>query len=347
MTFFNGSIRTLLLTGGGGGGGGAQGFQGRQGAQGAQGAAGNQGAQGSGAVAGATSDMQASLGTKTAGASTKFMPVDSTLPMPRLDQVGTPTADLGLNGFGFTNLRRALADLDALTLADALAQNVIELREDWGNGDPVGTNKWTAVVNGTGAAVTAVVTGSLLTAKNVGIVQLARGTVAGNRAGNFLGTSGASYTVGTDGQIYYYFLFQVPTVSDGTNTFRCTFGLGDTSAAGDQVNGVYCVVDTTITANIQLSTAASSTRTLVAGTTAVAGGTWVLARIKKANATTTFGLEVWVAGAWVDQSISISSNVPTVPMDLFIKLDGSVGTANRTIVFDFVHFRNSLPLGRT
>lgn len=46
MGFFNPSIRTLTLSGGGGGGGGAQGAQGRQGAQGASGAPGTSGAQG-------------------------------------------------------------------------------------------------------------------------------------------------------------------------------------------------------------------------------------------------------------------------------------------------------------
>lgn len=254
------------------------------------------------------------------------------------------TADLPMGTHKFTGLSQGNAGGDSMRIDDNSLQYQVEVKEDWDNGGITGTRAWVTVVSGTGAAVTAVTTAT--SDKNVGVVQLARGTVAGNRAGLFLGATVATWTIGANGNTRELWLFQIPTLSDGTNTFRCVLGRGDTSAAGDQVNGVYIVVDTTVTTKIQLCSAAASTRTLVAGTFDVAGATWVLAAIKKSDGGTTHGLEVWTGGAWVDQGISISTNIPTATLDILCKLDGSVGTTSRTMLVDFVHHRTTFPTGR-
>jgi hypothetical protein len=72
----------------------------------------------------------------------------------------------------------------------------------------------------------------------------------------------------------------------------------------------------------------------------------VLARIKKSDASATFGLDVFTGGAWTDQGIAISTNIPTTALEPCCKIDKTVGISARTLLIDFCHTRILYPNGR-
>lgn len=254
------------------------------------------------------------------------------------------TADQPMGAHALTGLRATAAAGESVRYEDIVAQYTVDFREDWVNGDVTGTQKWVNVVAGTGT-VTSSTNG--VSDMHPGVLVLSRGTTAVSRAGTFQGTTAAAWVLGTNGTLYQHWCFRIATLSDGTNTFLCYLGHGDTPAAGAQVNGVTIVIDTTTDSHIGLQARSSSAGAVSFGTFVVPANTWINARIKKSDGSTTFGLEVLIAGVWTDQGISISTNIPTTQVDVLAKLDGTVGTANRTLEIDFVHQRVVFPNGRT
>lgn len=143
--------------------------------------------------------------------------------------------------------------------------------------DEIGLMGWRTGVAGTGADLT--LTGE---AGHPGILDFGCGTVAGGRAGVFLGeTTGALLHMllsTTQGQLDIEWLvrFNANALSS-VNLERFVVGLGDNldiAAGSEQANGIYCEFDPLASANFQLTTASASTRTKTVTSIAVAASTW-------------------------------------------------------------------------
>lgn len=193
----------------------------------------------------------------------------------------------------------------------------------------VGNLGWTTTVNGAGTLCAAVAVG----ADNLhpGVMSCTTGTTAAGRATQLLGP-GSAIALG-NGEITVSGLVQIPTLSDGAQTFRIYFGLGDNSAAGDQTDGVYFTYSSTLNAgNWTGQTANNTTYTqLDLATAATTGWTKLTFIINAAGTSVQFYINGTAAGA------PVTTNLPAAGRDFapVIKIEKSVGTTARTFFVDY------------
>lgn len=193
----------------------------------------------------------------------------------------------------------------------------------------VGNLGWTTTVNGAGTLCSAVA----VAADNLhpGVVSCTTGTTAAGRATEMLG-SGSSIALG-NGVITVAGVLQLPTLSDGAQTYRIYFGLGDNSGAGDQTDGIYLTYSSTLNAgNWTGQTANNGVYTQldlgVAATTA-----WTkIAFITNAAGTS---VQFYVNGTAV--GAPVTTNLPAGGRDFapIFKIEKSVGTTARTMLVDY------------
>lgn len=169
-----------------------------------------------------------------------------------------------------------------------------------------------------------------------GVVQLTTNT---NTAGSSYYALGyQSTTLGNiilgGGSIDLYQIVQIPTLSDGTNTFEVSFGFGDSFNFSNTSpdNGVFFNYSSTINSGQwQLSTSAATVTTTSNTATAVTTN-WTTLRIN-INAAGTL-CTFYVNGTSVG---TISTNIPTTTISPFFTIAKSAGTSARVINIDLVY----------
>lgn len=199
----------------------------------------------------------------------------------------------------------------------------------------VGQLGWVLNVSGTGAAGAIVSTGATSTHKAIGEFQLATGTTTTGRSKLNLGNNGSC--MNTLGAMAFVARVRVPTLSDGTNTYRATVGFGDGNGAGEHTDGIYWEYDSPTSANWRFVVAGAATRTKTSsGKAASTGYIYLGAFVNVAGTRADFfhsdnGRQYVVAGSTSD------ANLPT-GTELFcpgiLTIEKSAGTTDRQIVID-------------
>ena len=191
-----------------------------------------------------------------------------------------------------------------------------------------GKLNWRPTFSGTGAAITLVTTNQDST--HHGVIQLDTGTTnAGALAFGRFSASTPIRTFGA-GQIFTQeWLVRIPTLSDGTNTYKFHCGwLSALSVAS--TDGIYFEFDSTASANWRGITRAASTSTVASGgsNVAVAAGSWIRLTITWDGTTVSF----YVNGTLIGTS---TTNIPSASISEAIAVTKSAGTTSRTILIDY------------
>lgn len=166
--------------------------------------------------------------------------------------------------------------------------------------------------------------------KHIGVVQLDRGTTAGNVSSIAIQAAGTLNPLqfGANQNWTQDWIIQIPTLSDGTNTYALRFGYTDTSAALP-VNGAYIEANVPATTTWKGVAMVATVPTLATGgtPTTVVAGSWIHLRTTWDGTTLSF----FVDGV----SIGSTATVPTgVNVCEFAHILGSAGTTSRTVLID-------------
>ncbi len=198
-----------------------------------------------------------------------------------------------------------------------------------------GNTGWTSVASGAGTGPVAGGLGDLFN-RCVGTVAQHTGSTSAGRSTLYHGTIG----IGCDyGAFSIQYRVDIPVLSDGTDTYSCIWGFGDTTGAAiQQVNGIYFRYDSTTSSNWILETANGSVRTSTISSTAVTAGT---------AAWTTLRIDVNAAGTLATYSVNgtsigtVSTNLPVYPTQFtpLMKIVKSVGTNDSVIYTDYAFFK--------
>jgi len=213
------------------------------------------------------------------------------------------------------------------------------MSDDFINGNSSSGLNWRSGVSGTGSAITQLVGDS----GHPGVTSLATGTTTTGVAWYSLGpNSSAQPIVLGGGAITLLFVFQAPTLSNGTDTFAIRCGLSGTQTGGNYDNGVYFEYnDSGAQPNIQLFTSAASVKTQTDSGVALSGATWTTVRfVVNAGATSVayFINEVSVG--------TITTHIPTVAISPQFEIIKSAGTTSRLMYMDLFYMYQNLTSNR-
>jgi hypothetical protein len=203
----------------------------------------------------------------------------------------------------------------------------VSILDDWISGVVASNLGWTTTSNGTGAA--AALNTANIAASNPGLVQLDTGTTTTGRCSLTLGTS--ILTVG-GGFISVDVQLLIPILSVVAQEYIIRVGFGDTTGAGDMVDGIYFEYNRLISTNWILKTASNSTRTQVISSIAVGTVFTDLAfEINDSATRVDFFIDGVSAG-------TIATNIPTGTARAFgplLKIEKSAGTTTRQLIVDY------------
>lgn len=175
--------------------------------------------------------------------------------------------------------------------------------------------------SGTGAAVTPAQTA---TAGHPGVISMSPGTTATGYIEMYMNPQGIRAGAG---EIDVTWIVQVPTLSNGTDTFTVLAGIGNTVTAGSQTQGIFF--------NYTHGTNSGKWLCNTIGTTADSGvtvvaGTWYTLRILL-DSTASNGY-FFINGALV---ATITTNLPNGTFGPNIYISKSLGTTARTFLVDY------------
>lgn len=203
------------------------------------------------------------------------------------------------------------------------------------NGATFGRAGWRVGYSGSGSAgVTLVSTGQDST--HFGVVSLDAGTTTSGVSAICRGSAGTltHVTWGTGQAFTQDWLIQIPTLSDGTNTYTLQIGWPNlTTAATD---GIYFEYSSTLSSgNWRGVSRASSVTTLASGgsTVAAASGTWIHLQITWDGTTWTF----YVNGTSIGTTTAAQS-IAGFPCASITK---SAGGSNRNLLIDLYQEKRS------
>jgi hypothetical protein len=182
---------------------------------------------------------------------------------------------------------------------------------------------WRASFAGTGAAINIVTTGQDST--HFGVVDCVSGTTATGQAVGSM--SVGSVTFGA-GQVFeQHWIVQIPTLSDGTNTYAARWGWCDSASV--PTNGLYFEYLQTTSVNWRGVAMLASAPTVAAGGTAVpvANGAWIHLKTTWDGTTATFSVNGVVIG-------TLTTGMPTVAVARGFGLIKSVGLTSRDVLTD-------------
>jgi hypothetical protein len=117
----------------------------------------------------------------------------------------------------------------------------------------------------------------------------------------------------TTGHVWRYETrFQIPTISNGTDTFTFSAGFHDATAAVDAVDGAYVKIESNAAAALQCMTSANSVRTTTSSGVTIVAGTWYRVVIVVTNVTKV-EFYVYAEGSAFPSSptVTITTNIPT------------------------------------
>ena len=156
-------------------------------------------------------------------------------------------------------------------------------------------------------------------------------------------STGGGITLG-GGVLTINWVFNIRTLSTGTNTYDFYVGLGDTVASGtDQSNGCYIYYNSGVNSgNWVYKTASASSRTATNSSTAVTTG-WHNAQIvvNAAASSVTYFMD------GVSLGTAIATNIPTTQINPFIIISRTAGTiAANSLSVDLVYVNYTLTSAR-
>jgi hypothetical protein len=175
-----------------------------------------------------------------------------------------------------------------------------------------------------------------------GIMQLTTNTATNGASFIILGTPNSStnnnFILG-GGSLDIYWVFQLSALSDGTDTYQVSIGLGDTfnTPTTSFDNGVFFNYSSTINSgNWQGSTSSSSSKSIVnSSVAATTNFTTLRMNINAAATLCTF----YVNGTSVG---TISTNIPTTRVSPCAVIAKSAGTSTRNLNLDLMYLYQSL-----
>ena len=175
-----------------------------------------------------------------------------------------------------------------------------------------------------------------------GVVELSTSTSATGRAaiGTSVGTTAQSMILG-GGRILYEANVMVPTLSTSGERYQLLSGLTSTNNSVNISNGVMFLYDeggvttgSAASANWQVYTAASSSRTFTTTSVAVTAGQWYrLQAIVNAAGTS--------VGFYIDGTLvrTETATIPSAAIGISNQIFKSVGTTARTAQVDYIYFK--------
>lgn len=206
-------------------------------------------------------------------------------------------------------------------------------------GTTISPNDVAAQNSGTGASTSGANTGI---ANRPGAVTSSTGATATGRSG--ISSSLASFFFG-GGTWVYETAVKIATLSDGTNRYQLMIGFVDNFSSANQIDAVYFLYDeggvttgSAASANWQIVTSNSSTRTFTTTSTAVAAASWITLRI-----------EVNAAGTRADFFINgsnVGNTTTNIPSSAGREcgfgwgIMKSIGTTARTVSVDYLMVQN-------
>jgi hypothetical protein len=203
--------------------------------------------------------------------------------------------------------------------------------DDFSHVSATGTGRlgWQITSSGSGATGLVGVSGESNTR---GVAGLTTGTTTTGRSARYLVSSDMHFGQGV---VSFLWRIRIPALSDSTNRFITYIGWGDTSAAGDMVDGVYFTYSDTINSgNWTLNTASSSMRTTF-NSGVLVDTTWVKLLV-------TVNADATSAAFYINDVLvgSISTNIPNTSAKQtgsLTKIEKSVGTTARTLLCDYYY----------
>jgi hypothetical protein len=225
------------------------------------------------------------------------------------------------------------ASIDSLSAIAPEVSAFCEFKEDfltsWGS-NLWGTNNWVQAVSGSGAAVSMV---SSFTAQNPGVIALATGTTTTGSACIVASNSGVKFFGVGAGVLSFDHVVKLEALSDGTNTYSVSVGLGLATVTDTPVDAIRWRYSNGLNGgNWTLScTSASSTTNRdsgVAATTNFVRLGWI------ANAAGT-SIQGYINGVAVGDPIT--TNIPTGMLQPFNYIIKSAGGTSRTLYIDAVN----------
>jgi hypothetical protein len=191
---------------------------------------------------------------------------------------------------------------------------------------------WSVTNSGAGAANTSSV-GGASSVGALGVFQFVTGSTATGRSCNFLGQQTLIFGQGV---INYTWRIRLPSVSDAGNTYTAYIGMGDNTAVGDMVDGVYFVYTHTINGgNWTLSTSSNSVRTTANSGVPLVANSWINLGVTVNAAGTS--AQFLINGASVG---TITTNIPTVAgreTGPLAKIQKSVGATSMLLQLDYFY----------
>lgn len=206
---------------------------------------------------------------------------------------------------------------------------VYESYDDFEGATNTGNLNWNVTNTGTGAACS--VNQAPDQANIIGMWSLTTGSTATGRVSQ---VTGVNQNYFGQGAWVWEMYVKIPTLSNGTDTFKVYAGWGDVTGAGDFTDGVYFTyTDTESSGNWSANAANNSVRTQTS--TGVAPSGWQQLRIEINAAGTS---AVFKIGGTV--VATITTNIPVTSgreSGFEFKIEKSVGTTARTLLVDYFH----------
>lgn len=221
-----------------------------------------------------------------------------------------------------------------------------ELFDDWVSTGGVGNQGWTVTVTGTGAAVTnyngTAPNANAFDSSRVGIMQMTTGTTATGVADLNLGVASL---FASGGAITMECTIFLDTLSNATNRYAVTLGLGDVLTSAAYVDGLwFSYRDDLVAGQWAANISQNSTITTLATNVTVAAQTWYRLRIdiNADGSSATFYVNA-------NATTPAATNMPKTSARLFapnIKITKSVGTVAKTMELDYYYIKKSMTRAR-
>lgn len=211
------------------------------------------------------------------------------------------------------------------------------------NSSGVGNTTFIKATSGTGAAGTPNASGAV-DSGHPGILQMATGTTT---TGSCIVRYGANNNnnwpiVLGGGQLTVIWILKLDQLSNGTDTFSVSFGIGNSNSGLEAPSGCYFLGDSNSNANWLIKTAKASSRTSQTTTSTI--DTSYHTYMIQVNAAAT-SVAYYIDGSQVTNS-PLSTNIPTAQIGPFCYITKSAGSTSVTMELDYFYMYQQLTSNR-
>lgn len=216
----------------------------------------------------------------------------------------------------------------------------ITLTEDWVAGTTAGQTGWIAAQAGTGAASALVGTDVDTASRACGVVQLTTGTTATGRAALSQGLT--AFVLANLSSSSVEMRAKVPALTTPSESFYVDLGWCNTTAAGEQVNGLYFFYTGSLGDQWRAVVASASVRTYLSTSVSVSTASYQKFRVDTTNNSNT-------ASFYIDDVLvaTASSNIPRLAqLGLSFRITKNVGLTARTFRVDYASMNGIMGIPR-